>query len=85
MSQIQFPGTLSADFLVDQYYSRGFPPRGRSTAQRDVWCAGCCYIASLPSWPRLVTRFRLWRGAGHCSGASGRRPGAAVAGRTSSV
>src|SRR5580700_5972671 len=25
---------------ADQYYSRGFPPRGRSTAQRDVGALG---------------------------------------------
>ena len=67
------------------YYSRGFPVRGRATARRDALCAGRCYIASPPSRPRLVTRFRLWRGAGRCSGASGRWPGAAVAGRTSAA
>ena len=66
-------------------YSRGFPVRGRATARRDALCAGRCYIASPPSRPRLVTRFRLWRGAGRCSGASGRWPGAAVAGRTSAA
>ena len=66
-----------------KYYSRGFPACGRATARRDALCAGRCYIASPPSRPRLVTRFRLWRGAGRCSGASGRWPGAAVAGWTS--
>ena len=71
--------------VSSKYYSRGFPVRGRATARRDALCAGRCYIASPPSRPRLVTRFRLWRGAGRCSGASGRWPGAAVAGRTSAA
>ena len=30
------------------YYSRGFPVRSRTAAQRDVWSAGCGYIALPP-------------------------------------
>ncbi len=48
----------------------------------------CCalvygYIALSPSWPCLVSRCRLWRGAGRCGGAIGRWPGGAFGGRTS--
>jgi hypothetical protein len=67
------------------YCSRGFPARGRAIARRDVLCAGRCCIALPPSRPWLVTRFRVWPGAGRCSGASGRWPGAAVAGRASAA
>jgi hypothetical protein len=72
-------------FGMALYYSRGFPVRDRVSARCDTLCAGGYYIVSPPSRPRLVTRFRLWRGAGRCSGASGRWPGAAAAGATSAT
>jgi hypothetical protein len=42
-----------------KYYSRGFPVCGRAAAQRVELSAWRGYIALPPSWPPLVTRFRL--------------------------
>src|SRR5712671_6462110 len=85
VSRYRFVIYVISGIFPPEYYSRGFPARGRAAAQRDGLPAGRGYIALPPSWPQLVIRFRLRHGAGRCSGASGRWPGAVVAVVTSGV
>ena len=66
---------------ADEYYSSGFPICELAAAQRDVRSPGFrlhCVTSFRPARARLPRR-----AAGRCSDASGRRPGGAVAGRTS--